>query len=61
MQVRADCLEVPLLLDAGSGTPVTREVPAIHLLAMVAGAEAGGEGGPAEGCRDEGEQQDGDE
>ena len=61
VQVRADCLEVPLPADAGLGTPVAREVAAIHLLAVVAGAEAGGVWGPGEGWRDKGDQEDGDE
>ena len=61
MQVRADGLEVSFLPDTLLRTPVTREVMSVHLLAVVAGAEAGGVLGPAEGGGDKGEQKDGDE
>ena len=61
MQVGAHRLEVPLPLDARLGTPMSGEVVSVHLLAVVAGAEAGGVGGSAEGGGDEGQQQDGDE
>ena len=56
VDVRADCLEVPILPDTLLCTPSTREVVSVHLLAMVAGAEAGGVLGPAEGGGDEREQ-----
>ena len=61
MQVGAHCLEVPLPPNARLGTPMSGEVVSVHLLTMVAGAEAGGVGGSAEGGGDEGQQQDGDE
>ena len=56
VDVRADCLEVPILPDTLLCAPMTREFVTVHLLAMVAGAEAGGVLGPAEGGGDEREQ-----
>jgi hypothetical protein len=56
VQVGAHRLEVPLPPNACLGTLMSGEVVSVHLLTVVAGSEAGGVGGPAEGGGDEGQQ-----